>query len=227
MTQHHVAHRKKPRIGWHLQRSARHRRAVEARWKHSDPPARRRSPAGFELVGSISNAWDLPPALALRELEPKATGGGKIEAAAPPAFPAHDFLSKPPGHCRIFLAATWRADSETGRRLIFRFAGCRGSRILNPPGRRFQSQRSGVRLMYAVCYHPTMADEFESDLEMAIRHVAEARRIVEEQRRRIAKLNDGGKPTFRVEQMLRAFETTLQIFEDEERRIRERMGIPK
>ncbi|MFY9835016.1 MAG: hypothetical protein WAK55_00825 [Xanthobacteraceae bacterium] len=72
-----------------------------------------------------------------------------------------------------------------------------------------------------------MADEFESDLEMAIRHVAEARRIVEEQRRRIAKLNDGGKPTFRVEQMLRAFETTLQIFEDEERRIRERMGIPK
>jgi hypothetical protein len=53
--------------------------------------------------------------------------------------------------------------------------------------------------------------------------VAEARRIVEQQRGRIARLKEGGKPTFKHEQMLRAFESTLQIFEDDEQRIRERL----
>lgn len=65
--------------------------------------------------------------------------------------------------------------------------------------------------------------EGETDLEMAVRHVAEARRIVEQQRHRIARLKEGGKPTFKHEQMLRAFENTLQIFEDDERRIRQRL----
>jgi hypothetical protein len=62
---------------------------------------------------------------------------------------------------------------------------------------------------------------------MAARHVAEGRRVVEQQRRRIAKLKKAGRPTFDQEQTLRVFETTLQIFEDDERRLRERMGIPK
>jgi hypothetical protein len=73
------------------------------------------------------------------------------------------------------------------------------------------------------CYYPTMSERGETDLEMAVRHVAEARRIVEQQRGRIARLKESGKPTFKHEQMLRAFESTLQIFEDDERRIRERL----
>jgi hypothetical protein len=67
-----------------------------------------------------------------------------------------------------------------------------------------------------------MPERGETDLEMAVRHVAEARRIVEQQHRRIAKLREAGEPTFKHEQMLRAFERTLQIFEDDERRIRSR-----
>jgi hypothetical protein len=58
----------------------------------------------------------------------------------------------------------------------------------------------------------------ETNLEMAVRHVAEARRIVEQQRGRIAKSKEGGSPTSKHEQMLRAFESALRIFEDEERR---------
>ena len=65
-----------------------------------------------------------------------------------------------------------------------------------------------------------MPDRRETDLEMAVRHLAEARRIVEQQRQRIVRLSEGGKPTFKQEQMLRVFESTLQIFEDEERKIR-------
>jgi hypothetical protein len=72
-----------------------------------------------------------------------------------------------------------------------------------------------------------MSERGETDLEMAVRLVAEAHRTVEQQRQRIARLKEGGKPTFRHEQMLRAFESTLQIFEHDERRIRERMSIPK
>jgi hypothetical protein len=71
-----------------------------------------------------------------------------------------------------------------------------------------------------------MPNGSETNLEMAVRHVAEARRIVEQQRGRIAKLKEGGSPTSKHEQMLRAFESTLRIFEDEERRIRERVPEP-
>jgi hypothetical protein len=78
-----------------------------------------------------------------------------------------------------------------------------------------------------VCYDPTMPDRGETNLEMAIRHVAEARHAVEQRRQQIARLKERGKPTFKHEQMLREFESALQIFEDEERKIRERMGIAK
>jgi hypothetical protein len=72
-----------------------------------------------------------------------------------------------------------------------------------------------------------MSDRGETDLDMAVRLVAEAHRTVEQQRQRIARLKEAGKPTFKHEQMLRAFEGTLRIFEDDERRIRERTGIAK
>jgi hypothetical protein len=87
-----------------------------------------------------------------------------------------------------------------------------------------QHDAEAVRSAYTVCYHPPMSERGETDLEIAVRLVAEAHRTVEQQRQRIARLKEGGKPTFRHEQMLRAFESTLQIFEHDERRIRERMG---
>jgi hypothetical protein len=70
-----------------------------------------------------------------------------------------------------------------------------------------------------------MPERGETLLEMAVRHVAEARRIVERQRKRIAELKEGGQPTFEHEKTLEVLETTLRIFEHDERRIRERMGI--
>jgi hypothetical protein len=72
-----------------------------------------------------------------------------------------------------------------------------------------------------------MPERAETSLEMAVRHVAEARRIVEEQRRRIAKAREAGDPTLDQEKNLKVFEATLRIFEDEEQKIRERMDIPK
>ena len=69
-----------------------------------------------------------------------------------------------------------------------------------------------------------MPERAETLLEMAVRHVAEARRIVEEQRRRIASAKEVGNATLDLEQTLQMFESTLRIFEDDERRIREHMG---
>jgi hypothetical protein len=63
----------------------------------------------------------------------------------------------------------------------------------------------------------------ETDLEMAARHVAQARRIVEQQRGRIAELRDGGMPTLDQEETLKILENSLRIFEHDERRIRERL----
>lgn len=57
---------------------------------------------------------------------------------------------------------------------------------------------------------------------MAARHVAAGRRIVARQRERIARLRMAGHPTLDHEQTLRIFESTLRIFEDHEREIRQR-----
>jgi len=64
-----------------------------------------------------------------------------------------------------------------------------------------------------------MPDEPESDLAMVARHVAEGRRIVDAQRKRIAKLKIDGHETFRHEEMLRVLENTLRIFEDHQRQL--------
>jgi hypothetical protein len=58
-------------------------------------------------------------------------------------------------------------------------------------------------------------------LEKATRHVAEARRRVEQQRRRIAKLKKAGKPTLNQERALRVLESILEITKVYERMIRE------
>ena len=60
-----------------------------------------------------------------------------------------------------------------------------------------------------------MRESGKTDLETAVRCVAEAHRLLEQQYRRIAKLKERGKPTFKAEQMLRVLENTLQIFETE------------
>jgi hypothetical protein len=72
-----------------------------------------------------------------------------------------------------------------------------------------------------------MPERGETLLEMAVRHVAEARRIAERQRKRIAELKEAGQPTFEHAKTLEVLETTLRIFEHDERRIRDRMGIPE
>jgi hypothetical protein len=57
--------------------------------------------------------------------------------------------------------------------------------------------------------------------------LAEARRIVVQQRERMASLKADGHSTVDHEKTLEVLETTLRIFEHDERSIRERMGIPK
>jgi hypothetical protein len=71
-------------------------------------------------------------------------------------------------------------------------------------------------------YDLRMTDKPESDLAMAARHVAEGRRIVAQQRERIARLKAGGHPTADHEQTLQVLESTLQILEDHQRQIAER-----
>jgi hypothetical protein len=71
-------------------------------------------------------------------------------------------------------------------------------------------------------YGLRMTDKPESDLAMAARHVAEGRRIVAQQRERIARLKAGGHPTADHEQTLQVLESTLQILEDHQRQIAER-----
>lgn len=60
----------------------------------------------------------------------------------------------------------------------------------------------------------------EDELEMAVRHVAEGRRIVELQRDRIEKLRLDGHDVARHQQLLRQFEDTLRAFEHFERLVR-------
>ena len=66
----------------------------------------------------------------------------------------------------------------------------------------------------------------ESDLEMAVRHVAEARRIVTRQMDLIAKLKKTGCPTADAETSLALFEACLSIFEDHERLLRKEVEQP-
>jgi hypothetical protein len=80
----------------------------------------------------------------------------------------------------------------------------------------------GVSKIRLSRYRTQMTDKSESDLAMAARHVAEGRRIVTQQRERIARLKADGHPTADHEQTLRVLESTLQILEDHERQIAER-----
>ena len=66
----------------------------------------------------------------------------------------------------------------------------------------------------------------EISLALAARRAAEARRLLERQYRRIAELKERSRPTFKQEQMLRVLESSVQIFEIEERRLREGRGVP-
>jgi hypothetical protein len=59
---------------------------------------------------------------------------------------------------------------------------------------------------------------------MAVRHVAEARRIVVQQQERIARLKADGHSTVDHEKILEVLETTLRIFEHDERSIRRTDG---
>jgi|HubBroStandDraft_6_1064221.scaffolds.fasta_scaffold1161688_2 hypothetical protein len=65
----------------------------------------------------------------------------------------------------------------------------------------------------------------ESELEMVARHVAAGRRIVARQRAMIATLKVAGHSVHAHEQTLRIFESTLQLFDEHEREIRERLGL--
>jgi hypothetical protein len=69
-----------------------------------------------------------------------------------------------------------------------------------------------------------MHREGETDLGMAGRHVAKAREIVANQRRRIEKLRAVGASTFDAEQTLRIFEANLRLFEEHEREWRAKSG---
>jgi hypothetical protein len=55
---------------------------------------------------------------------------------------------------------------------------------------------------------------------MAVPHIFEARRVVEVQRQRIAKLKERGRPTLKHEQTFQALKCALQVFLNEERKIR-------
>jgi DNA invertase Pin-like site-specific DNA recombinase len=54
----------------------------------------------------------------------------------------------------------------------------------------------------------------ENELERAVRHVREGRRIVAEQRDRVARLKSLGLDTREAESNLRIFRDTLAIFQD-------------
>jgi hypothetical protein len=65
----------------------------------------------------------------------------------------------------------------------------------------------------------------ESEYAKAVRHVAEARQIVAEQRKRIERLKARGHPVFDHEQTLRVFEGTLAALEDHERLLRDEIRL--
>jgi hypothetical protein len=61
----------------------------------------------------------------------------------------------------------------------------------------------------------------ESDLALAIQHVARAKLFVANQHARIARLRDAGCSTLDAEHTLEVFISTLGVFEDHERQLRE------
>lgn len=65
-----------------------------------------------------------------------------------------------------------------------------------------------------------MADASDDALAVAIRHVAEARRIVARQEERVARLAAAGCSTLDAEQTLDVFASTLRILKDHERMLR-------
>lgn len=64
----------------------------------------------------------------------------------------------------------------------------------------------------------------ESDLEQAIRHVAETRKTVTQQRQLIAHLKKSGVPTESAEKILQTFEDNLAIFKRREKELRAKAG---
>lgn len=72
-------------------------------------------------------------------------------------------------------------------------------------------------------YLPGVGRE-ETDLEEAIRHVVETRKIVTQQRQLIAHLKKSGVPTESAEKILHTLENNLAIFERHEKELRARAG---
>jgi hypothetical protein len=67
----------------------------------------------------------------------------------------------------------------------------------------------------------------QNELELAAWHVLRGRIIVARQHERIAQLKSLGHPTADHEQTLRVFASTLDIFEEHERALREQYVLSK
>ena len=67
---------------------------------------------------------------------------------------------------------------------------------------------------------------FLPDLELARQHVAQGRRIVDEQRRRVGNSLQAGGDTARATALLAVFEITLQLFEDDLMRMESERVFP-
>jgi len=63
--------------------------------------------------------------------------------------------------------------------------------------------------------------EKETTLEQAIRHVAEAKRLIAEQRQRIEKLKAAGISTLDAEQALDVLSSSLPLLKKHERHVRQ------
>lgn len=88
----------------------------------------------------------------------------------------------------------------------------------------FQAKPRRRRREEAGSVVPAMRALDESTLAMAVRHVAEGKRIIARQRQSIARLKAVGLPTLDYEHPLLAFKDTLQLFEDHEGDIRARLA---
>ena len=70
------------------------------------------------------------------------------------------------------------------------------------------------------------ANEDENFLAAAIRHAAVGRRIVAQQRERVAQLKATGRPAMDAENTLTLFLGTLEIFEQHERELLDTVSRP-
>jgi hypothetical protein len=75
-----------------------------------------------------------------------------------------------------------------------------------------------------VKYPSGMPSETETELEQAVRHVAEARKIIANQRALIERLKHRDLPTAEAEATLLLFKDNLEIFERHERELRKKLG---